>query len=56
MYDLTLDRRKFERRGKVARKVDVVPLSIPTRNRRSTDRRQDQRPLSAFPYLPFCEL
>jgi len=56
MYNLTQDRRKFDRRGKVARKVDAGHLSVQAGNRRYYERRQDKRSLTAFPYLPFCEL
>ena len=56
MYNLTQDRRKFDRRGKVDRKVEVANLTVQARNRRTNERRQDKRPLTAFPYLPFCDL
>ncbi|WP_020408858.1 hypothetical protein [Hahella ganghwensis] len=56
MYDLTKDRRRFDRRLTKITKLpeDYHPETVV--NRRRTERRRDNRPLQAFPYLPHCEI
>ena len=47
MYDLSLDRREISRRGHVKLSLSGK-LNI---DRRHTERRTDNRPLTEFPYL-----